>query len=46
MINQEPRLVRGFRITLVFEYRFNEMRFLTVDALLRVSVFIAKLTKR
>ena len=46
LTSQEPRSERRSPCYIVFEYRFNEMWFLTVDPFVRVSVFIAKLSKR
>ena len=46
LINQEPRSERSSPCRTVFEYRFYEMWFLTVDPFIRVSGFIAKLSQR
>ena len=42
----EEELVEVFRITLYSNTFLNEMWFLTVDPLVRVSVWIAKLSER
>ena len=48
MTSLEPRSERSSPYYIVFESRFffNEMWFLTVDPLIRISVFIAKLSER
>ena len=46
LTNQEPRSERSSPYCIVSEYRLNELWFFTGDPLVRVFVFIAKLSER